>query len=116
MKNEMKWNEKDNFSLEKHFLIFIDFMLNYYLQSVNMSHFWLDKVKKNELISKNGEWILANVNCTGYYRVNYDPENWERLLTQLETDRNVSNMCRFGLFVTSSENKSLFPGFVTRKS
>ncbi|CAG14623.1 unnamed protein product, partial [Tetraodon nigroviridis] len=36
------------------------------------------------------EWILANVNCTGYYRVNYDPENWKRLFTQLETDRNVS--------------------------
>lgn len=56
--------------------------------------FWLPEVKKNELISKNGEWILANVNCTGYYRVNYDPENWKRLLTQLETDPNVSNICR----------------------
>ncbi|XP_051239121.1 alanyl (membrane) aminopeptidase-like b [Dicentrarchus labrax] len=42
--------------------------------------------KKDTLISKSGEWILANVNCTGYYRVNYNPENWERLLTQLEKD------------------------------
>ncbi|XP_036400184.1 aminopeptidase Ey-like [Megalops cyprinoides] len=32
------------------------------------------------------EWILANINQTGYYRVNYDPENWEKLLQQLETD------------------------------
>ncbi|KAJ8335457.1 hypothetical protein SKAU_G00387990, partial [Synaphobranchus kaupii] len=32
------------------------------------------------------EWILANVNCTGYYRVNYDPDNWEKLLQQLKTD------------------------------
>ncbi|XP_061102769.1 aminopeptidase N-like isoform X2 [Conger conger] len=32
------------------------------------------------------EWIIANVNCTGYYRVNYNPENWEKLLQQLETD------------------------------
>uniref|UniRef100_A0A8P4KNK1 Aminopeptidase n=1 Tax=Dicentrarchus labrax TaxID=13489 RepID=A0A8P4KNK1_DICLA len=38
------------------------------------------------LFSFTGEWILANVNCTGYYRVNYNPENWERLLTQLEKD------------------------------
>ncbi|KAF0040887.1 hypothetical protein F2P81_006785 [Scophthalmus maximus] len=50
---------------------------------------WLDssdKVKKGEFISKNGEWILANVDCTGYYRVNYNLKNWESLLTQLETD------------------------------
>ncbi|TKS72939.1 Aminopeptidase N [Collichthys lucidus] len=44
--------------------------------------------KKNELISKKGEWILANLNCTGYYRVNYNPENWERLLSQLENEPN----------------------------
>uniref|UniRef100_A0A8C5EIE7 Aminopeptidase n=1 Tax=Gouania willdenowi TaxID=441366 RepID=A0A8C5EIE7_GOUWI len=43
-------------------------------------------VKKEEFISKSGEWILVNVNSTGYYRVNYNPENWERLLTQLERD------------------------------
>ncbi|XP_070687597.1 alanyl (membrane) aminopeptidase-like b [Pempheris klunzingeri] len=50
---------------------------------------WLDSsgpVKKDAFISKSGEWILANVNCTGYYRVNYNPENWDRLLTQLETN------------------------------
>ncbi|KAM3609436.1 uncharacterized protein V6R79_014788 [Siganus canaliculatus] len=41
---------------------------------------------KSELISKDEEWILANVNTTGYYRVNYNLENWERLMTQLETD------------------------------
>ncbi|XP_029290005.1 alanyl (membrane) aminopeptidase-like b [Cottoperca gobio] len=39
---------------------------------------------KDEFLSTNGEWILANVNCSGYYRVNYNPENWERLLTQME--------------------------------
>ncbi|KAM9351954.1 alanyl (membrane) aminopeptidase-like b [Symphorus nematophorus] len=44
------------------------------------------QVFKDAVESKNGEWILANVNCTGYYRVNYNPENWERLLTQLETN------------------------------
>ncbi|XP_034541819.1 alanyl (membrane) aminopeptidase a [Notolabrus celidotus] len=50
---------------------------------------WLDSrdtVKKDEFISKKGEWILANVNSFGYYRVNYNPENWERLLTQLESN------------------------------
>ncbi|XP_030620469.1 alanyl (membrane) aminopeptidase-like b [Chanos chanos] len=32
------------------------------------------------------EWLLANVNRTGYYRVNYNTENWNRLLLQLESD------------------------------
>uniref|UniRef100_A0A8B9L6N3 Aminopeptidase n=1 Tax=Astyanax mexicanus TaxID=7994 RepID=A0A8B9L6N3_ASTMX len=27
---------------------------------------------------KPGEWLLANINCTGYYRVNYDEENWAK--------------------------------------
>ncbi|XP_058502629.1 aminopeptidase N-like [Solea solea] len=45
-----------------------------------------DKVRKEEFISKNGEWILANINCTGFYRVNYNLENWHFLLTQLETE------------------------------
>ncbi|XP_034734454.1 alanyl (membrane) aminopeptidase a [Etheostoma cragini] len=42
--------------------------------------------KQDEFLSTNGEWILANINCSGYYRVNYNPENWDRLLTQLEID------------------------------
>lgn len=72
---------------------------NYFLCSVQFICYWrleisdlclTPKEKKNALISKNGGWILANVNCTGYYRVNYDQMNWERLLTQLETDRHVS--------------------------
>uniref|UniRef100_A0A1A7XIV8 Aminopeptidase n=1 Tax=Iconisemion striatum TaxID=60296 RepID=A0A1A7XIV8_9TELE len=53
------------------------------------SRVWLEvrgPVRKEEFISKKNEWILANINCTGYYRVNYNPENWQRLLTQLETD------------------------------
>lgn len=36
-----------------------------------------------------GEWVLANLNVTGYYRVNYDLENWERLLLQLNTNHQM---------------------------
>ncbi len=44
------------------------------------------------------DWVLVNVNITGYYRVNYDTENWERLLNQLtenhevKTQRHVSEI------------------------
>ncbi|KPP72867.1 hypothetical protein Z043_108090 [Scleropages formosus] len=42
-------------------------------------------VSKPTYKSREEEWILANVNSTGYYRVNYDLENWRRLVMQLET-------------------------------
>uniref|UniRef100_A0A8C1G8G6 Aminopeptidase n=1 Tax=Cyprinus carpio TaxID=7962 RepID=A0A8C1G8G6_CYPCA len=35
-------------------------------------------------VSKN-EWVLANLHVSGYFRVNYDLGNWERLLSQLES-------------------------------
>lgn len=60
----------------------------------NLTHFQLIDVSwtvnKEAFIAKNGEWILANINCIGYYRVNYNPENWERLLAQLQKNRHVS--------------------------
>ncbi|XP_028257682.1 aminopeptidase Ey-like [Parambassis ranga] len=31
------------------------------------------------------EWLLANINMRGFYRVNYDSENWERLLAKLSS-------------------------------
>uniref|UniRef100_A0A8D0AY27 Aminopeptidase n=1 Tax=Sander lucioperca TaxID=283035 RepID=A0A8D0AY27_SANLU len=31
------------------------------------------------------DWLVANVDMKGFYRVNYDPENWVRLLTKLSS-------------------------------
>ncbi|XP_006812586.1 aminopeptidase N-like [Saccoglossus kowalevskii] len=36
-------------------------------------------------ISKT-DWFLLNVNQTGYYRVNYDADNWRKLIEQLNMD------------------------------
>ncbi|XP_047452435.1 aminopeptidase N-like isoform X2 [Mugil cephalus] len=65
--------------------------INYMTNSSDSASLWLnakgqEPEAKTDFISKDGDWILANVNCTGYYRVNYDAENWARLLTQLETN------------------------------
>ncbi|XP_062381418.1 aminopeptidase Ey-like [Sardina pilchardus] len=35
---------------------------------------------------KTSEWILANLNVDGFYRVNYDDGNWERLSAELQSD------------------------------
>ncbi|XP_069580564.1 aminopeptidase Ey-like [Brachyistius frenatus] len=45
---------------------------------------WLmEQEAVNQDMRGGASWILANVNVTGYYRVNYDLGNWERLLAQL---------------------------------
>ncbi|XP_054709109.1 thyrotropin-releasing hormone-degrading ectoenzyme-like [Uloborus diversus] len=46
--------------------------------------FWLTNLSaKVSGLPANDTWIIANVQQVGYYRVNYDRENWELLLTQL---------------------------------
>ncbi|XP_066503247.1 aminopeptidase Ey [Hoplias malabaricus] len=60
-------------------------------RGVQQDQFWLLQkavVHKPMKVSR-GEWVLANVNVSGYYRVNYDPENWERLLGQLSSNHQV---------------------------
>ncbi|XP_029160312.1 aminopeptidase N-like isoform X2 [Nylanderia fulva] len=32
------------------------------------------------------EWIIANIQQSGYYRVNYDPENWRKIAHYLNSD------------------------------
>ncbi|XP_028286018.1 aminopeptidase N-like [Parambassis ranga] len=49
----------------------------------------LEKQAVNVDMSSGASWVLANINVTGYYRVNYDLGNWERLFIQLSTDHQV---------------------------
>ncbi|RMX39901.1 hypothetical protein pdam_00022441, partial [Pocillopora damicornis] len=34
-------------------------------------------------------WIMANINATGFFMVNYDEENWKKLAVQLRKDHQV---------------------------
>uniref|UniRef100_A0A8C1QGU6 Aminopeptidase n=1 Tax=Cyprinus carpio TaxID=7962 RepID=A0A8C1QGU6_CYPCA len=43
----------------------------------------------SDMKATGNEWVLVNLNITGYYRVNYDTENWERLLNQLTENHEV---------------------------
>uniref|UniRef100_A0A8P4JVL2 Aminopeptidase n=1 Tax=Dicentrarchus labrax TaxID=13489 RepID=A0A8P4JVL2_DICLA len=40
----------------------------------------------DEMKVSGSDWVLANINVVGYYRVNYDQGNWERLLGVLSTN------------------------------
>ena len=36
------------------------------------------------------DWFIVNVQQYGYYRVNYDQNNWDALISQLNNDHTVS--------------------------
>uniref|UniRef100_A0A3B5MAT6 Aminopeptidase n=1 Tax=Xiphophorus couchianus TaxID=32473 RepID=A0A3B5MAT6_9TELE len=50
---------------------------------------WWLLEKKGVQLWTGPSWVLANINVTGYYRVNYDLGNWERLFSQFNTDHQV---------------------------
>ncbi|CAH7017408.1 aminopeptidase Q [Phodopus roborovskii] len=51
---------------------------------------WLDKSNmvfpEMQLSDTDGDWVILNLNVTGYYRVNYDELGWKKLSQQLEKD------------------------------
>ncbi|KAK7027940.1 hypothetical protein SK128_026275 [Halocaridina rubra] len=40
-------------------------------------------------LPSSNEWVIFNIQETGYYRVNYDSKNWHLLIQQLKTDHEV---------------------------
>ncbi|XP_065214646.1 aminopeptidase N-like [Planococcus citri] len=50
--------------------------------------YWSFAGKPTELTERfpNSDWIIFNLQQSGYYRVNYDSRNWEMLIDQLHQD------------------------------
>ncbi|CAH2296190.1 aminopeptidase Q [Pelobates cultripes] len=40
-------------------------------------------------ITSDDDWILININITGYYRINYDGKNWNNIAKQLQKSHKV---------------------------
>ncbi|OCT98525.1 aminopeptidase Q [Xenopus laevis] len=55
---------------------------------IEQTSLWLDSKSKvfPLMTTAADEWIVLNINVTGYYRTNYNKENWNRLAKQLETN------------------------------
>uniref|UniRef100_A0A7N8XUD7 Aminopeptidase n=1 Tax=Mastacembelus armatus TaxID=205130 RepID=A0A7N8XUD7_9TELE len=50
----------------------------------------LSSLATNDAMKISGsDWLLANLNVVGYYRVNYDQGNWDRLLNCLSTSHQL---------------------------
>uniref|UniRef100_A0A8C4RUU5 Laeverin n=1 Tax=Erpetoichthys calabaricus TaxID=27687 RepID=A0A8C4RUU5_ERPCA len=50
---------------------------------------WLKSTFPEMKITSENDWILLNANITGYYRVQYDALNWNRIINQLIKDPEV---------------------------
>ncbi|XP_070558846.1 aminopeptidase N-like [Ptychodera flava] len=59
----------------------------------NPEHVWLKPEDESALLelfdAKGGDWLLVNIQQYGFYRVNYDPDSWDKLIQQLTTDHEV---------------------------
>ncbi|XP_034039270.1 aminopeptidase N-like [Thalassophryne amazonica] len=55
---------------------------------VEQQQFWLlHKTDTHSPMTTSGQdWVLANTNVSGYFRVNYDPNNWDRLISLLDVN------------------------------
>lgn len=49
---------------------------------------YLDE-QETKIPSVQSEWFIVNINSSGFYRVNYDTQNWQNLIKQLNTDHKV---------------------------
>jgi len=49
------------------------------------------KYKVKVYVSDNSSWIIANIEHAGFYRVNYDVNNWNELIKQLNSDHEIIN-------------------------
>jgi len=52
----------------------------------------IQTVTRTDMILPDTDWLVANINMKGFYRVNYDSRNWERLLDQLSSRHEVQNL------------------------
>ncbi|XP_067216462.1 thyrotropin-releasing hormone-degrading ectoenzyme-like [Linepithema humile] len=51
--------------------------------------FWLSPQKPKVLVFDKNDWIIVNLQQTGYYRVNYDTENWLNLAQYMNSVKYV---------------------------
>lgn len=49
-------------------------------------HYWLpgqERIQSDLFKAAADDWVLLNINVTGYYQVNYDENNWKKIQNQL---------------------------------
>ncbi|NXX19078.1 AMPN Aminopeptidase, partial [Podargus strigoides] len=62
--------------------------------SASGDRYWLTKVSdtNNQFKVSSPSWLLLNLNVSGFFRVNYNQENWDQLLSQLSSNHQAIPM------------------------
>lgn len=58
-----------------------------------------------EDVSQN--WVIGNVKHAGFYRVNYDAQNWQLLIEQLQTNKDVIDVVSRATLIDDSFNLAM---------
>lgn len=53
------------------------------------TYFFVELFPEMQVSNSDHDWVILNLNMTGYYRVNYDKLGWKKLNQQLEKDHKV---------------------------
>lgn len=61
-----------------------------------------------DMVLDTNDWMLANINMKGFYRVNYDSDHWEHLLARLTSNPEVQTASGVVWCVPSVKKTSLF--------
>lgn len=69
-------------------------------------------IKPNEQLDITGlptaeNWVIFNVHETGYYRVNYDSDNWAAIIQQMEDDHTTIDVKNRAQLLDDSFNLAL---------
>ncbi|CAG9853689.1 unnamed protein product [Phyllotreta striolata] len=83
--NQTKMTESTNQTSEELWHVPITYITK---DEENIKEIWLERTRETTLNLSdmgNKSWILANIEETGFYRVNYDVANWKLLIYQLRT-------------------------------
>ncbi|XP_073998601.1 endoplasmic reticulum aminopeptidase 1-like isoform X3 [Rhodnius prolixus] len=96
--------------------------LSYFTDVSEEENVWMNMSDAKFEIDPGATWLKANINQSGFYRVNYDQDNWEALISTLKrnhtvfspTDRaslldDAFTLCRAGLLnITTVLDLSLY--------
>ncbi|KAH0552187.1 hypothetical protein KQX54_006650, partial [Cotesia glomerata] len=66
---------------------------------ITSPRYWLSEKKSEIKLNASDEWIIFNIKQSGFYRINYDQQTWDRIINLLNSDsfKEISVINRAGI-------------------